>query len=137
MVRQAQKNPPKRGKERFSDGIGIICIKVSFNNTLVTITDLEGKVVYWLSAGRCGWKGTRKRTAHAGRVVTETAIQHCVEQHRLRRAAVVIKGGGAGRDNAVKYAVRARRRFGVQINHVRDITGLPHNGCRPPNKRRT
>ena len=137
MVRQIQKNPPKKVKERFSDGVGIICIKVSFNNIIVTVTDLEGKVVYWLSAGRCGWKGTRKRTAHAGKVVTETAIQHCVEQYKLKRATVLIKGCGAGRDNAVKYAVKARKKFRLNVTLVRDITGLPHNGCRPPNKRRT
>ena len=137
MVRQIEKSPPKKIKERFSGGIGIICIKVSFNNIIVTVTDLEGKVVYWLSAGRCGWKGTRKRTAHAGKVVTDTAIQHCVQQYNLKRATVLIKGGGAGRDNAVKYAVRAKKRHGLRVTLVRDVTGLPHNGCRPPNRRRT
>ena len=139
MVRQIQKNPPKKIKERFSDGIGVVCIKVSFNNIIVTITDLKGEVVYWLSAGKYGWKGTRKRTAYAAEVVIDTAIEHCVEQYKMKKVIILIKVGVAGRYGFFNYFENSlkKKKITYRLKLLRDITGLPHNGCRPPNKRRT
>nr|YP_009270499.1 ribosomal protein S11 [Erodium reichardii]AHG24569.1 ribosomal protein S11 [Erodium reichardii] len=111
---------------------GIIHVQASFSNTIVTITDLGGRVVTGASAGACGFKARRKGTPFAAQTTTEEAIKPLVDQG-MKRASVLIKGVGPGRD----AALRAISRSGVRLSSIRDITPLPHNGCRPPKKRRT
>nr|YP_003933880.1 ribosomal protein S11 [Erodium texanum]ACH47330.1 ribosomal protein S11 [Erodium texanum]ADJ66277.1 ribosomal protein S11 [Erodium texanum] len=111
---------------------GIIHVQASFNNTIVTVTDVEGRVVTWASAGVCGFKGRRKGTPFAAQTTTEDAIGPVVAQG-MHRASVLIKGIGLGRDAALRTICRS----GVRLYFIRDITPMPHNGCRPPKKRRT
>nr|YP_009433224.1 ribosomal protein S11 [Pedicularis cheilanthifolia]ATD53142.1 ribosomal protein S11 [Pedicularis cheilanthifolia] len=107
---------------------GVIHVQASFNNTIVTVTDVRSRVVSWSSAGTCGFKGTRRGTAQTA---AANAISTVVDQG-MQRAEVVIKGPGLGRD----AALRAIRRSGILLTFVRDVTPMPHNGCRPPKKRR-
>nr|YP_009485170.1 ribosomal protein S11 [Barclaya kunstleri]YP_010391484.1 ribosomal protein S11 [Barclaya rotundifolia]AUD56355.1 ribosomal protein S11 [Barclaya kunstleri]UPX03441.1 ribosomal protein S11 [Barclaya rotundifolia] len=111
--------------------IGVIHVQASFNNTIVTVTDPQGRVVSWSSAGTCGFKGTRRGTPFAAQTTAGNAIRTVVDQG-MQRAEVMIKGPGLGRD----AALRAIRRSGILLNFVRDVTPMPHNGCRPPKKRR-
>nr|YP_009570562.1 ribosomal protein S11 [Dioncophyllum thollonii]QBC67477.1 ribosomal protein S11 [Dioncophyllum thollonii] len=110
---------------------GIIHIQASFNNTIVTVTDVRGRVVSWASAGACGFRGTKKGTPFAAQTAAGNAFRTVVNQG-LQRAEVIIKGPGLGRD----AALRAIRRSGIRFSLVRDVTPMPHNGCRPPKKRR-
>nr|YP_008994427.1 ribosomal protein S11 [Viviania marifolia]AGV02855.1 ribosomal protein S11 [Viviania marifolia] len=110
---------------------GVIHVQASFNNTIVTITDVRGRVVSWSSAGTCGFKGRRKGTPFAAQTTMENAIRTVVDQG-MQRAKVMIKGPGLGRD----AALRAILNKGIRLSFIRDITPLPHNGCRPPKKRR-
>ena len=110
---------------------GVIYVQASFNNTIVTVTDIRGRVVSWSSAGTCGFRGTRRGTPFAAQTSAGNAI-HTVVDQGMQRAEVMIKGPGLGRD----AALRAIRRSGILLSFVRDITPMPHNGCRPPKKRR-
>ncbi|CAL5179130.1 unnamed protein product [Lathyrus oleraceus] len=110
---------------------GVIYIQASFNNTIVTVTDVRGRVISWSSAGSCGFKGTRRGTPFAAQTAAGNAIQTVVEQG-MQRAEVRIKGPGLGRD----AALRAIYRSGILLKVIRDVTPLPHNGCRAPKKRR-
>ncbi|KAL6511416.1 hypothetical protein OROMI_034817 [Orobanche minor] len=110
---------------------GVIHVQASFNNTIVTVTDIRGRVVSWSSAGTCGFKGTRRGTPFAAQMAAVNAIHTAVDQG-MQRAEVMIKGPGLGRD----AALRAIRRSGILLIFVRDVTPMPHNGCRPPKKRR-
>nr|UJH20794.1 ribosomal protein S11 [Corybas cryptanthus] len=110
---------------------GVIHVQASLNNTIVTVTDVRGRVVYWASAGTSGFRGTRKGTPYAAQATTLNAI-HTVINQGIQRAEVMIKGPGLGRD----AALRAIRRSGIILSFVRDVTPMPHNGCRPPKKRR-
>nr|QFK69485.1 ribosomal protein S11 [Ixonanthes chinensis] len=110
---------------------GVIHVQASFNNTIVTVTDVRGRVISWSSAGTCGFKGTRRGTPFAAQTAAGNAIRTVVDQG-MQRAEVMIKGPGLGRD----AALRAIRRSGILLNFVRDVTPIPHNGCRPPRKRR-
>nr|YP_010294018.1 ribosomal protein S11 [Paepalanthus alpinus]ULQ67313.1 ribosomal protein S11 [Paepalanthus alpinus] len=110
---------------------GIIHVQASFNNTIITVTDIRGRVVSWASAGTSGFKGTRRGTPYAAQAAVENAIRTVMDQG-LQRAEIMIKGPGLGRD----AALRAIRRSGILLSFVRDITPMPHNGCRPPKKRR-
>nr|USG53776.1 ribosomal protein S11 [Nanocnide lobata] len=110
---------------------GIIHVQASFNNTIVTVTDVCGRVISWSSAGTCGFKGTRRGTPFAAQTAAGNAIQTVVDQG-MQRAEVMIKGPGLGRD----AALRAIRRSGILLSFIRDVTPMPHNGCRPPKKRR-
>nr|AMQ10367.1 ribosomal protein S11 [Silybum marianum] len=110
---------------------GVIHIQASFNNTIVTVTDVRGRVVSWSSAGTCGFRGTRRGTPFAAQTAAGNAIRAVVDQG-MQRAEVMIKGPGLGRD----AALRAIRRSGILLTFVRDVTPMPHNGCRPPKKRR-
>nr|YP_009269594.1 ribosomal protein S11 [Cephalanthera longifolia]YP_009270078.1 ribosomal protein S11 [Neottia fugongensis]YP_009270164.1 ribosomal protein S11 [Neottia ovata]YP_009565555.1 ribosomal protein S11 [Cephalanthera damasonium]YP_009565641.1 ribosomal protein S11 [Cephalanthera longibracteata]YP_009565727.1 ribosomal protein S11 [Cephalanthera rubra]YP_009566509.1 ribosomal protein S11 [Palmorchis pabstii]YP_010932152.1 ribosomal protein S11 [Cephalanthera falcata]YP_011020871.1 ribosomal prot len=110
---------------------GVIHVQASFNNTIVTVTDVRGRVVSWASAGTSGFRGTRKGTPYAAQAAAFNAIRTVVEQG-MQRAEVMIKGPGLGRD----AALRAIRRSGMLLSFVRDVTPMPHNGCRPPKKRR-
>lgn len=110
---------------------GIIHVQASFNNTTVTVTDVRGRVVSWSSAGTCGFKGPRRGTPFAAQTAAANAIRTVVHQG-MQRAGVMIKGPGLGRD----AALRAIRRSGILLTFIRDVTPMPHNGCRPPKKRR-
>nr|YP_001687244.1 ribosomal protein S11 [Aneura mirabilis]B0YPQ8.1 RecName: Full=Small ribosomal subunit protein uS11c; AltName: Full=30S ribosomal protein S11, plastid [Aneura mirabilis]ABS54506.1 ribosomal protein S11 [Aneura mirabilis] len=110
---------------------GVIHIQASFNNTIITVTDTRGRVVSWSSAGACGFKGARKSTPFAAQTAAENAIRILIDRG-LKQAEVMISGPGPGRDTAL----RAIRRSGIVLNFVRDVTPMPHNGCRPPGKRR-
>nr|WEV86920.1 ribosomal protein S11 [Lundia spruceana] len=110
---------------------GLIHVQASFHNIIVTVTDLRGRVVSWSSAGTCGFRSTRKGTPFAAKTATEDAIGPVIKQG-MQRAGVVIKGPGRGRNAALK----AIRRSGLRFAFLRDVTGMPHNGCRPPKKRR-
>nr|YP_004123450.1 ribosomal protein S11 [Rhizanthella gardneri]ACU46602.1 ribosomal protein S11 [Rhizanthella gardneri] len=110
---------------------GVIYIKASFNNTIVTIADLRGRVVSWSSAGTSGFIGTKKGTPYAAQATTLNTVRTIIDRG-MRRAEIMIKGPGLGRD----AALRAIRRSRISLNSVRDVTPIPHNGCRPPKKRR-
>ena len=110
---------------------GVIHVQASFNNTIVTVTDVRGRVVSWSSAGTSGFKGTRRGTPFAAETAASNAIRTVVDRGMLR-AEVMIKGPGLGRD----AALRAILQSGILLTFVRDVTPMPHNGCRPPKKRR-
>nr|YP_009446722.1 ribosomal protein S11 [Adenocalymma biternatum]ATY48006.1 ribosomal protein S11 [Adenocalymma biternatum] len=110
---------------------GVIHVQASFHNTIVTVSDLWGRVVSWSSAGTCGFKGTRKGTPFAAQTATEDAIGPVIDQG-MQRAGVMIKGAGLGRDAALQVI----RRSGIRFTFVQDVTPMPHNGCRPPKKKR-
>nr|YP_009048607.1 30S ribosomal protein S11 [Paris verticillata]YP_009343896.1 30S ribosomal protein S11 [Paris quadrifolia]YP_009736740.1 30S ribosomal protein S11 [Paris incompleta]YP_009736994.1 30S ribosomal protein S11 [Paris bashanensis]AHX80483.1 30S ribosomal protein S11 [Paris verticillata]APS88220.1 30S ribosomal protein S11 [Paris quadrifolia]QEL51707.1 30S ribosomal protein S11 [Paris verticillata]QHV39121.1 30S ribosomal protein S11 [Paris incompleta]QHV39805.1 30S ribosomal protein S11 [Pari len=112
---------------------GVIHVQASFSNTIVTVTDVRGRVVSWASAGSCPskFKGTRRGTPYAAQEAASMAILTVVDQG-MQRAEVMVKGPGLGRD----AALRAIRRSGILLSFVRDVTPMPHNGCRPPKKRR-
>nr|UDZ61198.1 ribosomal protein S11 [Burnatia enneandra] len=110
---------------------GVIHVQASFNNTIVTVTDVRGRVVSWSSAGTSGFKGARRGTPFAAQDAAQNAIRTVVDQG-MQRAEVIIKGPGPGRD----AALRAIRRSGLVLSYVCDATPMPHNGCRPPKKRR-
>nr|YP_009557422.1 ribosomal protein S11 [Kewa sp. GY-2019]QBC72149.1 ribosomal protein S11 [Kewa sp. GY-2019] len=110
---------------------GVIHVQASLRNTIVTVTDVRGQVVSWASAGTCGFRGTKKKTPFAAQTTTYNAIRTLAEQG-MQRAEVMIKGPGNGRD----AALRAIRRSGIRLSLIRDVTPMPHNGCRPPKRRR-
>jgi small subunit ribosomal protein S11 len=110
---------------------GIAHVQASFNNTIVTITDQTGAVIGWSSAGKCGFKGSRKSTAYAAQMVAQDACRQAMG-HGLKEVEVRVKGPGAGRESAV----RAIQAVGLDITVIRDVTPVPHNGCRPPKARR-
>jgi small subunit ribosomal protein S11 len=110
---------------------GIAHVQASFNNTIVTITDQRGAVIGWSSAGKCGFKGSRKSTAYAAQMVAQDACRQAMG-HGLKEVEVRVKGPGAGRESAV----RAIQAVGLEITIIRDVTPVPHNGCRPPKQRR-
>lgn len=110
---------------------GIAHVQASFNNTIVTITDQRGSVIGWSSAGKCGFKGSRKSTAYAAQMVAQDACRQAMG-HGLKEVEVRVKGPGAGRESAV----RAIQAVGLEITIIRDVTPVPHNGCRPPKQRR-
>nr|YP_010173533.1 ribosomal protein S11 [Medicago coronata]QSJ48766.1 ribosomal protein S11 [Medicago coronata] len=110
---------------------GVIYVQASFNNTIVTVTDVRGRVISWSSAGSCGFKGTRRGTPFAALTTAANAIQTVVDQG-MQRADVIIKGAGLGRDGALRGIYRS----GILLRFIRDVTPIPHNGCRAPKKRR-
>lgn len=111
--------------------VGVACIQATFNNTQVTFTDLKGNVVAWASAGVVGFKGSRKSTPFAARQTAEEAARRAMD-HGMRTVEVLVKGPGAGRESAI----RAIQAAGMTIKVIKDITPIPHNGCRPPKRRR-
>ena len=110
---------------------GVAHILATFNNTIVSITDLTGSVIGWSSAGKVGFKGSRKSTAYAAQLVAQDACRQAMG-HGLKEVEVLVKGPGAGRESAV----RAIQAIGLDISVIRDVTPVPHNGCRPPKQRR-
>jgi len=123
----------KPGKKKVKKNIatGIACIQSTFNNTVVTITDVNGNTVAWSSAGARGFKGSRKSTPFAAQLAAEEACRKAME-HGMRSVAVFVKGPGAGRESAL----RALQTAGFKVTLIRDVTPVPHNGCRPPKRRR-
>jgi small subunit ribosomal protein S11 len=110
---------------------GAVHIRSSFNNTMVTITDLQGNALSWASAGGLGFRGSRKSTPFAAQMASETAAKAAME-HGLRTVEVSVKGPGSGRE----AAIRALQTAGLEVNMIKDVTPIPHNGCRPPKRRR-
>lgn len=121
----------KTKKKVHVDSVGVAHIKASFNNILVTVTDVYGNTISWSSAGKNGFKGSRKNTPFASQVTAESAAKEAYDLG-LRRVDVYIKGPGSGRE----AAIRALNTAGLQIMSIKDITPIPHNGCRPPKRRR-
>jgi small subunit ribosomal protein S11 len=124
---------PKKGKKRVKKNIqtGIVHIQSTFNNTLVTISDVSGNVIAWSSAGARGFKGSRKSTPFAAQVAAGDAAAKAME-HGLKNVSVLVSGPGAGRETAL----RAISAAGLKVTLIRDVTPVPHNGCRPPKRRR-
>lgn len=110
---------------------GCAHIHASFNNTIVTITDTEGNAISWCSAGKLGLKGSRKSTPYAAQMIAETAVKDSLP-HGLKSVEVYVKGPGAGRESAI----RAINTAGLEITLIKDVSPIPHNGCRPPKRRR-
>jgi len=120
-----------RKKEKKNIPHGVATIQATFNNTLVTISDPDGNVVAWSSAGRAGFKGSRKGTPFAAQTAGQSA-GHQARDHGMRSVDVFVKGPGGGRESAI----RAIQNAGIDVKSIRDVTPIPHNGCRPPKKRR-
>jgi len=120
-----------RRRERKNVTHGIAHIKSSFNNTIVSITDTEGNVLAWASAGNVGFKGSRKSTPFAAQLAAEACARRAME-HGVRRVDVLLKGPGSGRDTAH----RALANVGIEVASIKDVTPIPHNGCRPKKRRR-
>ena len=125
------KTVKKVKKRTHIDSNGDVYIKATFNNVQITITDIYGNTISWSSAGRNGFKGSRKNTPFAAQVTAEAAAKEAFDLG-LRRVDVYIKGPGSGRE----AAIRSLNTAGLQINSIKDVTPIPHNGCRPPKKRR-
>ncbi len=121
----------RKKKEKKNIPMGIAHVKSTFNNTIITISDPEGHVVCWSSSGHLGFKGSRKGTPFAAQVAGEDAAKKAKEQG-VKRVEVYVKGPGSGRE----AAIRALQAAGLQINLIKDVTPIPHNGCRPPKRRR-
>lgn len=122
-----------RNKKKVSKNIinGVAHIRSTFNNTIVTISDTEGNVLSWASAGELGFRGSRKSTPFAAQMAAETATKAAME-HGLKNVEVFVKGPGAGRE----AAIRALQAAGLEVNSIKDVTPIPHNGCRPQKRRR-
>src|SRR5579872_779224 len=128
-----QRRRPAKGKRRERKHIpqGHAHIHATFNNTIVTITDPQGAVISWGSAGAAGFKGSRKSTPYAAQMSADGAARKAMD-HGLRQIDVFVKGPGSGRESAI----RALQAAGLQVNSITDVTPIPHNGCRPPKRRR-
>jgi small subunit ribosomal protein S11 len=118
-------------RERKNITTGVVRVNSTFNNTIVTITDTQGNTISWSAAGAHGFKGSRKSTPYAAQVTAEDAARKA-QEHGMKMVAVEVKGPGAGRESAL----RALQAVGFQISSIRDVTPVPHNGCRPPKRRR-
>lgn len=124
----ADKSKPK---EKRNIAQGVAHVKATFNNTLISITDAKGEVISWASAGTVGFKGTKKGTPFAAQLAAESCAKRAME-HGMKRIEVMVKGPGSGRETAI----RALQAVGLDISSIRDCTPMPHNGCRPPKRRR-
>ncbi len=127
----ARKGAPRRRKERKNIERGAAHIQSTFNNTIVTVTDLQGNALSWASAGELGFRGSRKSTPFAAQTAAETAAKAAME-HGLKTVEVYVTGPGAGRE----AATRALQAAGLEVTMIKDVTPVPHNGCRPPKRRR-
>ena len=123
------RRPRKRERKNITHGVAHI--QSSFNNTIVTITDQGGNTIAWASAGNVGFKGSRKSTPYAAQMAAEQAARRAME-HGVRRVDVVVKGPGSGRETAIRSIQNA----GIEVTGIKDVTPIPHNGCRPPKRRR-
>ena len=120
-----------RRRERKNITSGVVHVKSSFNNTMITITDVQGNAISWSSAGKMGFKGSRKSTPYAAQIAAEQAGQIAME-HGMKTVEVEVSGPGSGRESAL----RALQACGLQVTAIRDVTPIPHNGVRPPKRRR-
>jgi small subunit ribosomal protein S11 len=125
--------PRRVGKKKEKKNIpsGVAHIRATFNNTIITFTDMKGNVVSWASSGASGFKGSRKSTPFAAQVAAESAARKAMD-HGMRAVGILVKGPGSGRE----AAMRAINNAGFKVNFIRDVTPIPHNGCRPPKRRR-
>ena len=123
------RRPRKRDRKNVS--VGVAHVKSSFNNTIVSITDTEGNGISWASSGAVGFKGSRKSTPFAAQLAAERAAK-AAQEHGIRRVDVEVKGPGSGRDTAV----RSLQNSGIEVSSIKDVTPIPHNGCRQPKRRR-
>ena len=129
MVKKLPKNIRKRIKRKFSKGV--LYIRSSFNNTIITLTTFNGDTIAWSSAGSCGFKGARKGTPFAAKIAIENILKRCFDIG-IKQVKVLVNGSGPGRETAI----RSLQKVSLQIILIRDMTTIPHNGCRPPKKRR-
>jgi small subunit ribosomal protein S11 len=129
MVKSPKKGSKK--KEKKIVPMGIVHIQATFNNAIITITDLQGNVISWASSGTLGFKGSRKGTPFAAQQAAVNCGQEAVK-HGMKRVHVRVKGPGAGRESAI----RALQSIGLEVKSIKDVTPIPHNGCRPPKRRR-
>jgi small subunit ribosomal protein S11 len=120
-----------RRKERKNVSAGVVHVNASFNNTMITITDVQGNTISWASSGKMGFKGSRKSTPYAAQMAGEQVARSAME-HGMRTVEVEVCGPGSGRESAL----RALQSVGLQVTSIRDVTPIPHNGCRPPKRRR-
>lgn len=125
------KKVAKKTKEKKNIAKGVAHIQATFNNTIITISDISGNVVSWATAGGMGFKGSRKSTPFAAQMAAETAAKKA-QEHGMRSVEVYVKGPGSGRESAV----RALQATGFSVSMIKDVTPVPHNGCRPPKRRR-
>jgi small subunit ribosomal protein S11 len=128
--KQATKGRARR-RVKKNIAIGQAHIKTSFNNTIVTLTDKDGNVIAWESAGSAGFKGSRKSTPFAAQMAAENAARKA-QEHGMRKVDVFVKGPGSGRETAIRSIQNA----GIEVTGIKDVTPVPHNGCRPPKRRR-
>ena len=131
MAKATAKKVVKRRRERKNVEKGAVHIRSSFNNTMVTITDLQGNALSWASSGGLGFRGSRKSTPYAAQMCAETAAKAAME-HGLKTVEVYVKGPGQGRE----AAIRALQSAGLEVVMIKDVTPIPHHGCRPPKRRR-
>ena len=131
MAKATAKKVVKRRRERKNVEKGAVHIRSSFNNTMVTITDLQGNALSWASSGGLGFRGSRKSTPYAAQMCAETAAKAAME-HGLKTVEVYVKGPGQGRE----AAIRALQSASLEVVMIKDVTPIPHNGCRPPKRRR-
>ena len=131
MAKVTKKAVTRKRRERKNIEKGSAHIRSSFNNTIVTITDTNGNAISWASAGEMGFRGSRKSTPYAAQTAAETAAKAAME-HGLKTIEVFVKGPGQGRESAI----RALQTAGLEIVSIKDVTPIPHNGCRPPKRRR-
>ena len=124
-----QRRPRRRERKNVTHGVAHI--KSSFNNTIVSITDRQGNVLSWASAGNVGFKGSRKSTPYAAQMAAENAGRRAME-HGVRKVDVEVRGPGSGRETAI----RSLQNLGLEVTGIKDVTPVPHNGCRPPKRRR-
>ncbi len=129
---KAVKKVTKRRRERKQVEKGAAHIRSSFNNTMVTITDTNGNALSWASSGGLGFRGSKKSTPFAAQSAAETAAKAAIETYGLKTVEVYVKGPGQGRE----AAIRALQSAGLEVNMIKDVTPIPHNGCRPPKRRR-
>jgi len=130
MAKQSAARRPRK-RDRKNVNTGVVHIKSTFNNTIVSITDPQGNVIAWASSGAVGFKGSRKSTPFAAQLAAEKAAR-AAQEHGLRRAEIQVKGPGSGRDTAV----RSIQNTGIEVISIKDVTPVPHNGCRMPKRRR-
>ena len=129
MAKQEAKRVKRRERKNITSGV--VHVNASFNNTIITITDMQGNVVSWSSAGSQGFKGSRKSTPYAAQMTAEDAGRKA-QEHGLANVEVLVKGPGSGRESAL----RALQAIGFNVSSIKDVTPIPHNGCRPPKRRR-
>lgn len=131
MAKPGSAGRKPRKKERKNVTYGVAHIKSSFNNTIITFTDQGGNVLAWASSGNVGFKGSRKSTPFAAQLAAETAAKRAMD-HGVRKVDILVKGPGSGRETAIRSIQNA----GIEVTGIKDVTPVPHNGCRPPKRRR-